>query len=188
MQLGGIEFMKQRVREHRLRSWLDSVIRDCSYGLRQLRKTPRVTFTVAVTLALGIGVNTAMFSLLNGWLLRPLPLPSPEQITVLATEQKEGSNGNFSYPDYLDFQKENESFSALFGYAFGIGGLSADGDAREIAYSCVTGNYFSALSVRPLIGRLFYPAEGEKPGEGLLVVLGYSFWQSKFGRDQSCTR
>jgi putative ABC transport system permease protein len=128
MWLGGIRFMKQRVREHRLGTWLDSVNRDCSYGLRQLRKTPGVTFTVVVTLALGIGVNTAMFSLLNGWLLRPLPLPSPEQITVLATEQKEGSNGNFSYPDYLDFQKENESFAALFGYAFGIGGLSADGD------------------------------------------------------------
>jgi macrolide transport system ATP-binding/permease protein len=179
------ELVKQWVRGDGIGSWLNPVIWDCRYGFRQLRKTPGLTFAVVITLALGIGVNTALFSLLNGWLLRPLPVPSPEQITVLATERKEGSNGNFSYPDYLDFQKENESFSALFGYAFGIGGLSADGDAREIAYSCVSGNYFSALGVKPLIGRLFYPGEGEKPGAGLLVVLGYSFWQNEFGRDPS---
>src|SRR5215469_5061269 len=124
-----------------------------------------------------------MFSLLNGWLLRPLPVPSPQQVTVLASQQKEGSNGNFSYPDFLDFQRGDDSFSSLFGYAFGIGGLSADGEAREIAYSSVTGNYFSALGVKPALGRLFLPGEGEKPGEELLVVLGYSFWQSKFGGD-----
>src|SRR5215831_17328329 len=75
---------------------------------------------------------------------------------------------------------EADTFSSLFGYAFGIGGLSADGDAREIGYGSVTGNYFSALGVKPALGRLFLPGESEKPGEELLVVLGYSFWQSKF--------
>src|SRR6516165_7717628 len=123
--------------------------------------------------AFGTGLNTAMFSLLNGWLLRPLPVPSADQIAVLASEQKEGSNTNFSYPDLLDFQKGTDYFSSLFGYAFGIGGLSADGEAREIGYSSVTGNYFSALGVKPALGRLFLPGEGEKPGEELLVVLGY---------------
>jgi predicted permease len=183
IELGGIEQVKEQVREQRLGNWLHSIFADCRFALRQLRKSPVLTATVVITLALGIGVNTAMFSLLNGWLLRPLPVPSPEQITVLASEQKEGSNGNFSYPDFLDFQKGTNSFSSLFGYAFGIGGLSADGDAREIGYSCVTGNYFSALGVKPALGRLFLPGEGEKPGEQLLVVLGYSFWQSKFGSD-----
>lgn len=183
IELGGLEQLKEQVREQRLGNWLSSVFADCRFAFRQLRKSPAFTTTVVITLALGIGVNTAMFSLLNGWLLRPLPVPSAEQITVLASEQKEGSNGNFSYPDFLDFQRGTGSFSSLFGYAFGIGGLSADGDAREIAYSAVTGNYFSALGVKPGLGRLFLPGEGEKPGEELLVVLGYSFWQNKFGGD-----
>jgi predicted permease len=168
---------------NRIRNWLQTVLFDCRFAFRQVRKEPAVTATVVITLGLGIGVNTAMFSLLNGWLLRPLPVPSPQQVTVLASQQKEGSNGNFSYPDFLDFQRGDDSFSSLFGYAFGIGGLSADGEAREIAYSSVTGNYFSGLGVKPALGRLFLPGEGEKPGEELLVVLGYSFWQSKFGGD-----
>jgi MacB-like periplasmic core domain len=183
IELGGVEQVKEQVRQQHIGNWLHSVLCDCRYALRQLRKNPGIAVTIVVTLALGVGVNTARFSLLNGWLLRPLPVPSAEQVTVLASEQKEGSNGNFSYPDFLDFQREDDSFSSLFGYALGVGGLSADGDAREIAYSSVTGNYFSALGVKPALGRLFLPGESEEPGEELLVVLGYSLWQSKFGGD-----
>jgi putative ABC transport system permease protein len=170
--------MDSRARFH---NWLASIFSDCRFALRQLRKSPGLTATVVLTLALGIGVNTALFSLLNGWLLRPLPVPVPEEITVLASQQKEGSNGNFSYPDFLDFQKQADRFSTLFGYAFGFGGLSADGDAREIVYLCVSGNYFSGLGVKPVVGRFFFPGEGEKAGGELLAVLGYSFWQTKFG-------
>src|SRR6516165_9363853 len=183
LERGSLEVSKEIIRSGGWESLVETCWQDLCYGLRMLRKNPGVTSTVVLTLALGIGVNTAMFSLLNGWLLRPLPVPSPEQIAVLASQQKEGSNGNFSYPDFLDFQRGTDSFSSLFGYAFGIGGLSADGDAREIGYSSVTGNYFSALGVKPALGRLFLPGEGEKPGEELLVVLGYSFWQNKFAGD-----
>jgi predicted permease len=183
LERGGLEAAKEVVRTAGWESFVETFWSDLRFGLRMLRKNAGVTATVVLTLALGIGVNAAMFSLFNGWLLRPLPVPSPQQITVLASQQKEGSNGNFSYPDFLDFEREADSFSSLFGYAFGIGGLSADGDAREIGYISVTGNYFSALGVKPALGRLFLPGEGEKPGEELLVVLGYSFWQSKFGGD-----
>ena len=183
LERGGLEAAKEVVRTAGWESFVETCWSDLRFGLRMLRKNAGVTATVVLTLALGIGVNTAMFSLLNGWLLRPLPVPSPQQITVLASQQKEGSNGNFSYPDFLDFEREADSFSSLFGYAFGIGGLSADGDAREIGYISVTGNYFSALGVKPALGRLFLPGEGERPGEELLVVLGYSFWHSKFGGD-----
>lgn len=102
---------------NRIRDWLQTVLCDCRFAFRQVRKEPAVTATVVITLGLRIGVNTAMFSLLNGWLLRPLPVPSPQQVTVLASQQKEGSNGNFSYPDFLDFQRGDDSFSSLFGYA-----------------------------------------------------------------------
>lgn len=183
LERGGLEAAKEVVRAAGWESFVETCWSDLRFGLRMLRKNVGVTATVVLTLALGIGVKAAMFSLMNGWLLRPLPVPSPQQVTVLASQQKEGSNGNFSYPDFLDFQREHDSFSSLFGYAFGIGGLSADGDAREIGYSSVTGNYFSALGVKPALGRLFLPGEGEKPGEELLVVLGYSFWQNKFAGD-----
>jgi predicted permease len=184
LKLGGLEQTKESVRDTRTLPFLETFLQDLRFGLRMLRQNSGVTITVVLTLALGVGVNTAMFSLLNGWLLRPLPVPAPEQIIVLASQQKEGSNGNFSYPDLLDFQRQAGTFSDLFAYAFGIGGLSADGDAREIAYSCVTGNYFSALGVKPLFGRLFVPGESEKPGEELQIVLGYSFWLRKFGGDR----
>jgi hypothetical protein len=104
IELGGVERVKEQVRQQHIGTWLHSVLCDCRFALRQLRKNPGIAVTIVVTLALGVGVNTALFSLLNGWLLRPLPVPSAEQITVLASEQKEGSNGNFSYPDFLDFQ------------------------------------------------------------------------------------
>ena len=181
---GNPTFLKEETRDTWGWIWLEQIAQDLRYAARMLRKSPGVTATVVITEALGIGVNTAMFSLLNGWLLRPLPVPLADQITVLASEQKEGSNANFSYSDFLDFQRGTNSFSSLFGYAVGIGGLSADGDAREIAYISVTGNYFSALGVKPALGRLFLPGEGEKPGEELLVVLGCSFWQNKFAGDQ----
>ena len=154
-----------------------------AYGLRMVAKWRGISAVLALTLALGIGVNAAIFSVLNGWLLRPLPVRAPEQIAVVAFQPKETSDSKFSYPDLVDFEKQAGTFSSLFAFAVGGAGLSADGVASEFAYSAVTGNYFSALGVKPLLGRLLLPGEGEKPGEELLVVLGYAFWQKRFGGD-----
>jgi putative ABC transport system permease protein len=162
---------------------IETLVQDVCYGFRMLAKAPSLTAIVVITLALGIGVNTAIFSVLNGWLLRPLPVQAPEQIMVLAPQQEQGPRGKFSYADLLDFRKQAEAFSDLFAYGFGASGLSFDGKANEFVYSAVTGNYFSALGVRPVLGRLFFIGEGEKPGDALLVVLGYSYWQRKFGGD-----
>jgi predicted permease len=142
-----------------------------------------LTAILAITLALGIGVNTAIFSVLNGWLLRPLPVRAPDQIMYLAFQPKGTSESKFSFPDLQDFQKQADTFSGLFAYAPSGAGFSTGGVATEFGYSAVTGNYFSALGVKPLLGRLLLPGEGEKPGEELLVVLGYSFWQKRFGGD-----
>jgi len=164
-------------------NYFENLTQDAAYGLRMVAKWRGTSAVLALTLALGIGVNTAIFSVLNGWLLRPLPVPSPEQITVVAFQPKETSDSKFSYPDLVDFEKQAGTFSSLFAFAVGGAGLSADGVASEFAYSTVTGNYFSALGVKPLLGRLLLSGEGEKPGEELLVVLGYSFWQKRFGGD-----
>ncbi|HXX22279.1 MAG TPA: ABC transporter permease [Terriglobia bacterium] len=164
-------------------NWIENSIQDVRYGLRMGGKWRGLTAILAITLALGIGVNTAIFSVLNGWLLRPLPVRAPEQIMYLAFQPKGTSESKFSYPDLLDCQKQTDVFSDLFAYSLGGGGFNTGGVATEFAASAVTGNYFSALGVKPLLGRLLLPGEGEKPGEGLLVVLGYSFWQKRFGGD-----
>ena len=159
-------------------------MRDLGYGFRMLAKTPALTVIVTITLGLGIGANTAIFSVLNGWLFRPLPVPAPEQIMVLAPKQEQGAQAKFSYPDLVDFREQAQTFSDLFAYGFAVSGLSFNGKANEFVYSAVTGNYFSGLGVRPALGRLFLPGEGEKPGDPLLLVLGYWYWQKKFGGAQ----
>src|ERR1700678_3693516 len=110
------------------------LLQDIRYGWRMLAKTPALTLVVAVTLALGIGANALIFSFINGFLLRPMPVPHPEQIAVLAAQQKGGSQllSAFSYPDFVDFRKQADSFADLIGYALVRPGLSADGRADQV--------------------------------------------------------
>ncbi len=164
---------------------LDTLAQDVRYGLRMLRKSPGLAALVAGTLALGVGANTAIFSVLNGWLLRPLPVPAPEQIMVLAPQYGERSFPKFSYLALQDFRKQADTFSDLFAYVLiAWGGLTADGKAGQFAYSAVTGNYFSALGVKPVLGRLLAPGEGEQARGELLVVLGHAYWQKRFGGER----
>jgi hypothetical protein len=164
------------------------LLEDLGYAARQLRKGPGFTSLVVLTLALGIGANTAMFSVENGF-HRPLPVRAPEQIVVLATQTKgdalglEGIEYRFSYPALADFRKQAEAFSDLFAYNTGLGGLSAGGKASQFFYSYVTGNYFSVLGIKPAAGRFFLPGEGEKPGAEIVLVLGHSCWQKRLGGD-----
>lgn len=161
------------------------MIQDLRYGLRMLGKTPGLTAILALTLALGIGVNTAIFSVLNGWLLRPLPVRAPEQIMVLASQQKErAGNTAFSYADLVDYRKQSgAAFSDLFAYRTVVGGLTFHDRSDLFAYCDVSGDYFAALGVKPLLGRLFLPGEGEQPRDKADVVLGYAFWQRNYGGD-----
>src|SRR5271157_2992439 len=159
--------------------------KDLKYGARMLVKTPGVTLIVILTLALGMGANTAIFAIVNGTLLRPLPVKSPEQIVVLAGKPQGDTLGvfRFSYPQLVDFRKQADSFSDLFASEIDLGGLSFGGKADQFVFCHVTGNYFSALGVKPALGRLFLPTEGEVGGKDSYVVLGYSFWQKRFGGD-----
>jgi len=162
---------------------LEALEQDVRFFLRTVRKAPAFAAIVVFTIALGIGVNTAIFSVLNGWLFRPLPVHAPEQVTVLAfSRQHDGSS--FSYLDFLDFRHQSSAaFSDLFAYGLSVAGLSVNGHATEFAYSSVSGNYFSALGVRPMLGRFFFAGEGETPGSASLVVLGNSYWRRHFNAD-----
>jgi predicted permease len=150
-----------------------------------LAKTPGLTAIVAVTLALGIAANALIFSIVNGYLLRPLPVAHPEQIAVLAAQQKGSSPllSTFSYADFQDFRSQAASVADIFGFMSILPGFSADGRADQMLAAYVTGNYFSALNVQPALGRLILPSEENQPGKAAVLVLGYSFWQKRFGGD-----
>jgi predicted permease len=162
---------------------MSGLLQDLRYALRQLRNKPGFTFTAVLTLAVGIAVNVAIFSAVNGLILRPLPVPHAEQLTVIAEQTQGAPLGIYflSYPELLDLRKQADTFSDLFAYEVNLGGMSADNKADHFTGEYVTGNYFSGLGVKPALGRLFFPGEGEHAGSEAEIVLGYSYWQKRFG-------
>lgn len=164
---------------------MKTLFQDIRYGWRMLAKSPISTFIVVLTLALGIGANTFVFSFINGYLLRPLAVPEPGRIAVLAAHQAGDSPFlmAFSYPDFVDFRKQAASFADLYLYDISLSGISADNKAEQFVYSHVSGNFFSALGIKPLLGRLISPDEENQPGKQPSMVLGYAFWQKRFGGD-----
>src|ERR1700723_1523780 len=165
---------------------MNSIWQDVKYGLRGLLSSPGLTLVVVLTLALGIGANTAIFSIVNQFLSKPLPVRDPSQLVVIASHPKETPLVfQMSYPALVDLRKQTNEFSDIFAYQIGVGGLSVDGQADQFVYSFVSNNYFSALGIKPAAGRLFLTSEGETQGEPPLVVLGYSYWQRRFGGDAS---
>ena len=163
------------------------MLHDLQFAARQLRQSPRFLFLVVLTLALGIGLNTAIFSCQNAF-LRPLPVRSPERVVVLAAQVKDDETGmrfRFSVPALFDLRRQADRFTDLNGSTIQLGGLRAGSRVTQFTYASVTGNYFSGLGVKPAVGRLFLPGEGESPGMDDRLVLGYSFWQKTFGGDPS---
>jgi putative ABC transport system permease protein len=166
---------------------MSGLLQDLRYALRQLRKSPGFSFAAVLTLGLGIAVNVTIFSAVNGLILRPLPVPHPQQIAVLAEQQQGAPLGVYflSYPELLDLRKQAHTFSDVFAYENTLAGMSADNIADHFVGSYVSGNYFSGLGVKPALGRLFLPGEGERPGSEAEIVLGYSYWQKRFGGSSS---
>lgn len=165
---------------------MQSFWQDLKYAMRSLRNSPSFAIIAVVTLGLGMAVNTTVFSIVNGLLLRPLPVPHPEQITVLSMKQQGGDGFQmFSYPDYQDIRSQATESAEVFGYRTGLVSLIADGKGDHCVISRVTGNYFSALGVKPALGRLILPTEGQTPGADPIFVLGYAYWQKRFGGDAS---
>jgi predicted permease len=162
---------------------MQSLLQDLRYALRQLWMNRGFTLLVVVTIGIGIGANTAIYSMING-IRRPLPVPHADEIVVLAAQTKGDETGfryRFSYPAMQDFRQQADCFSDVFAFNLDLGGLSINGRAYQFLYTVVTGNYFSGLEVRPALGRLFVPGEGENPGTEPMIVLGYSSWQKRFG-------
>jgi predicted permease len=138
-----------------------------------------------LTLALGIGANTTIFSLVNWLLLRPMPVPHSEQIAEVAFRQRHGNTVNqFSVADYRAIRSQTSNvFSDLAGYQIGLDGLSTNGNAERIVTYYVTGNFFRMLNLQPAAGRLLLPQEGETVDSDPVIVLGYAYWQKRFSGD-----
>jgi putative ABC transport system permease protein len=184
-EFGGVVQAKENCRDARKVNWLQNLVQDVRFGVRMLRKSPGVTAVVVIALALGVGANTSIFSIVDGFLLRPLPVPSPEQITVLAIQQKDapiGSSG-FSYPEFLDYRRQADTFSGVFGLVLSSVQLTSNDLSDRCFVNYVSGNFFSALGVKPALGRLILPSEGETPDEPPVVILDYSYWQRRFNGD-----
>ncbi|HEU5335516.1 MAG TPA: ABC transporter permease, partial [Terriglobales bacterium] len=161
------------------------MLQDIHYAARQLRRSPAFVLIVVITLAVGIGANTAIFNIVDWLLLRPLPVQNPGQLTTIWQQQghQEVLFPGCSIPDYRDLSAQSTAvFSDVFGYGLDLMGLSVGGKkADRIITNYVTGNFFSALGLKPALGRLILPAEGNSPGADPVLVLSYSYWQQRLG-------
>ena len=158
---------------------------DLRFAFRQIRRSPGFAISAVLTLALGVGANTGIFSLLNGF-LRPLPVPDADRLVVLASDMPGDDTGfgfRFSYPALNDYRAETGVFSDVFGFETRIAGLTAHGKTTQFLYHVVSGNLFSGLQLRPVLGRAFEPGEGEHAGGEAVVILSYHFCQRRFGGD-----
>lgn len=159
-------------------------VKDIRFALRTLAKNPGFAVIGIVTLALGMAVNTTVFSVINGFLLRPLPVPHPEQIMVLALKQASVPGAyRFSHATYEDFRDQTDAFSDVFAFQPSLAGITVDHKSDHCLISRVSSNYFSALGIKPAYGRFILPTEGRAPGTDPVIVLGYSYWRRRFAGD-----
>ena len=162
-----------------------SLINDIRYGLRNFVKRPGFTAIAIITLALGIGANTAIFSLVNTVLLRPLPVPHPEELTEVYGTFHNGADYTIqSYLNYKDYRDRNDVFSGLMAYRFAPMSISHESRNERIWGYLVSGNYFDVLGVQPFLGRYFTPEEDRTPGAYPLAVISYGCWQKRFASDR----
>ncbi len=179
LEFGGTEAHSEACREaHRLH-WLDELSRDIRYFFRTARKNPGFAATAILSLALGIGMNAAVFSIFEALLLRPLPVAHPGGLTFV--EAKTGSS--FSFPDYREFRDSNSSFSGLAGYRIEPMDLENRQSPERIWGYLATGNYFDVLGVKPALGRFFHQQDDQRPGASPYAVLSYNSWRARFASD-----
>src|SRR5690348_2469955 len=158
---------------------------DLRFALRSLRRQPALTAIAVITLALGIGANTAIFSVINGVLLKPLPYREPNRLVMLWETLPGGDRPLVSYPNYLDWRQRQRAFEDIAAYnPFPGFTMTGQGDAQDVNGSLVTGNYLQLLGIHAALGRLITPTD-DSPGAARVVVLRHGFFQSRFGGDPS---
>jgi hypothetical protein len=179
-ELGNVGLIKEVTREMWGWAWFARLMQDLRYGLRMLQRSPGFTAVAILTLALGIGANTALFSVVNGVLFNPLPYSHPEQLVWLAESKPNFATGSISFPNFLDWQKSNRTFTSMGlsrGYSYNLTGL---GEAEQLRGRLISSGFFGVLGVNPAIGRSFAPGE-DAIGAAPLAMISGGLWKRKFG-------
>src|SRR5262249_8839354 len=194
LAFGGVEVAQEQCREARGMRGFDQLWQDISYAVRILRKNPAVSIVSVLTLALGIGMNTAILSAVNGVVLRPLEVDKPTELIVPHWGRKTDVRvwGGFSYANYVDLREQNRSFSDLCAWDQVSAAISSgesrnvgDDERAEVVWGeLVSGNYFDVMGVKPMLGRGFLSEEDRTPNARPVVALSHSLWQRRFNSDQ----
>ena len=190
IELGGVEQLKEEIREVRAGYNLEGLFQDIRYGFRMLLKNKGFSAVAIIALTLGIGANTAIFSLVNGVLLRPLPFPDAERIVYFEGKNPAAgiTDSNISYLDFTDWSQQTDLFASTAAYWTGTADLSGDGAEPEaVPRAGVTPGFFSVLGVQPVLGRAILP-EDDKPatfneGRGTVAIISNGLWKRRFGSD-----
>ena len=181
-----VELGRKRDREMRLTQWLEGFLDDVVFAVRQLRAAPLFTAVAALTLALGIGANSAMFALADTTLIRPLPYPQPDRLVMVWASHPNAPRTGSSHADLGDWAEQSSTFEALGGIEAGLGGgplvEGPDGSLLSADRQAVTARFFEVLGVVPVAGRTFQPSDAE-PGAPPVIVMGEGLWRTRFGAD-----
>jgi putative ABC transport system permease protein len=187
IELGGVEQIKEEVREQRLGNWLRSVPSDCRYGLRQLRKNPGATAVMVFTLALAIGVTTAVFSVVYGVLLRPLPYTESSRIMAVYEVNSKGTWSRVADPNFDDFRDQNRSFQAIAKYNDNTASVSGTSQPTRTTVASVSPDFLKVFGVLPILGRDFI-ADDAKKGASPAVLVSYGYWKQYLGSSRDLSR
>src|SRR5262245_8995813 len=166
---------------------MDNLIQDIRYGIRMLLKSPSVSIVATIALALGIGANTAIFTVVNAVLLKPLPFPEPESLmAVFETDQQRGQlRGSYSYPNYFDLRDQNNVFEHIASYHDSDFIMTGRGEPARLSGGVVTANLFTLLRVSPEFGRNFGPDDDKPTENGRTVILSHALFEKRFNADPS---
>ena len=189
LELGGATQVREEVRDIWLTRWLRDFVSDLRFSARSFRRSPSFTATVVLSLAIGIGATTALYSLIDQVVLRALPVDHPERLVLIdwvgfQNAETMGTRNLMSYPIFRDLQQHKEFFDGVFCRAATTINLSTSGEPKLTAAELVSGTYFSVLGVSPALGRLFTIDDDQAPGSSPVVVLSYDFWKNQFGSAQ----
>jgi putative ABC transport system permease protein len=181
-QFGGVEQVKEECRDAWGVRFIEALVQDLRFGLRQLRRNLGFTIVAVLALVLGIGVNTAIFRAVNGVLLRPLPYPEPDRLVQIYERSARIKQLSVSHPNFLDWERVNRSFTEIAAYRGESLNFTGTGQPENIPGAVVTANFFSVLGVKPLQGRTFSPDE-DRQGANPVAMVSEGFWKRRFGSD-----
>jgi putative ABC transport system permease protein len=181
-QFGNQTWLKEVSRGMWSLNSIETLIQDLRYGVRTLMKSPGFAFVAVLTLALGIGANTAIFSVVNTTLLRPLPYPQPEQLVLIEERGRNMTGMSVAYPNFLDYREQNQVFSRMAAYRWRSLDLTGTGEPERVGGFEVSAGFFETLGIRPIHGRAMRPEE-DIDGAQPVVVIGHDLWSRRFNSD-----